>query len=263
MLMHDREIANRIDDSVVRIVAGRPTVMRRARGYAPSAVPLPDGFADAPDLLAFGGELKATFCLVKDGAAILSQHRVIWRTSRPSRIIKRTCNSIPGSTITGRAFLVADMHPEYLSANSPGNAQRPRACRCSKFSIIMRTSPVACLRTAWPWMLRRCSGSRSMGWALVMTARFGAGNFCWPIIGATGGLGRSSGGDGGWRSGDPRTLAQHVCASERWIGWDKFAAGFSKLDLYRYLNTKPLPTIDRMLATGPQRAFGQFMRPAF
>ena len=75
MLMHDREIANRIDDSVVRIVAGRPSVMRRARGYAPSAVPLPDGFADAPDLLAFGGELKATFCAVKDGAAILSQHQ--------------------------------------------------------------------------------------------------------------------------------------------------------------------------------------------
>ncbi|MGH9928735.1 MAG: carbamoyltransferase HypF, partial [Pyrinomonadaceae bacterium] len=75
MLMHDREIANRIDDSVVRIVAGRPSLIRRARGYAPSAVPLPPGFDGAPDLLAFGGELKATFCVLKDGAAILSQHQ--------------------------------------------------------------------------------------------------------------------------------------------------------------------------------------------
>src|SRR5215471_13950274 len=39
MLMHNREIANRIDDSVIRIVAGKPTLLRRARGYAPSAVP--------------------------------------------------------------------------------------------------------------------------------------------------------------------------------------------------------------------------------
>src|SRR4030095_7710961 len=65
LLMHNREIANRIDDSVVRIAAGKPSLIRRARGYAPSAVPLPTGFEEAPDLLAFGGELKATFCLVK------------------------------------------------------------------------------------------------------------------------------------------------------------------------------------------------------
>ena len=72
MLMHNREIANRIDDSVVRIVAGSPSLIRRARGYAPSAVSLPAGFDGAPDLLAFGGELKATFCVLKDGAAILA-----------------------------------------------------------------------------------------------------------------------------------------------------------------------------------------------
>ncbi|HEY4986271.1 MAG TPA: hypothetical protein VII39_06590, partial [Bradyrhizobium sp.] len=32
-------------------------------------------FEAAPELLAMGGELKATFCLIKDGAAILSQHQ--------------------------------------------------------------------------------------------------------------------------------------------------------------------------------------------
>ena len=74
VLSHDRAIATRVDDSVVRVMAGAPRVLRRARGFAPAAIPLPPGFAAAPDLLAAGGELKATFCLVKDGAAILSQH---------------------------------------------------------------------------------------------------------------------------------------------------------------------------------------------
>src|ERR1051325_339374 len=66
-LVHDRKIANRVDDSVVRMI-------RRARGYAPAPIPLPEGFERAPDLLAMGGELKSTFCLIKDGRAILSQH---------------------------------------------------------------------------------------------------------------------------------------------------------------------------------------------
>jgi hydrogenase maturation protein HypF len=74
-LIHDRAIANRIDDSVVRIMGGTPRLIRRARGYAPAPIKLPPGFETAPELLALGGELKATFCLVKDGEAILSQHQ--------------------------------------------------------------------------------------------------------------------------------------------------------------------------------------------
>ena len=48
VLMHNREIANRIDDSVVRVVAGRPRLIRRARGYAPDSLPLPPGFERRP-----------------------------------------------------------------------------------------------------------------------------------------------------------------------------------------------------------------------
>jgi hydrogenase maturation protein HypF len=61
MLMHDREIANRIDDSVVRIVAGRPTVMRRARGYAPSAVPLPRWLRGRARPAGFWGRVESHF----------------------------------------------------------------------------------------------------------------------------------------------------------------------------------------------------------
>ena len=73
-LMHDREIVNRVDDSVLRIAAGKPRLMRRARGYAPAGLPLAPGFADVPPVLAMGADLKNTFCLMRAGAAILSQH---------------------------------------------------------------------------------------------------------------------------------------------------------------------------------------------
>ena len=38
-LVHDREIANRVDDSVVRVMAEKSRVLRRARGYAPLVSP--------------------------------------------------------------------------------------------------------------------------------------------------------------------------------------------------------------------------------
>jgi hydrogenase maturation protein HypF len=116
---------------------GQTIVMRRARGYAPSAVPLPTASRTRPDLLAFGGELKATFCVVKDGAAILSQHQGDLEDVSTFEDYQRTCNSIRRFTITGRALLVADMHPEYLSAKlakQRAAARRPAAAGSSASS---------------------------------------------------------------------------------------------------------------------------------
>jgi hydrogenase maturation protein HypF len=73
-LTHDRDIVQRVDDSIMRVVAGAPRVLRRARGYAPAPLTLPPGFDHVPEILAFGGELKNAFCLLRDGQAILSHH---------------------------------------------------------------------------------------------------------------------------------------------------------------------------------------------
>ena len=61
-MFHDREIVNRLDDSVVHVSCGQPALIRRARGFAPTPISLPAGFDDAPNLLAMGAELKSTFC---------------------------------------------------------------------------------------------------------------------------------------------------------------------------------------------------------
>lgn len=73
-LLHDRDIVNRLDDSVVRAMDGEMRTLRRARGYSPEALSLPAGFEAANGILAMGAELKNSFCLVKNGQAVVSQH---------------------------------------------------------------------------------------------------------------------------------------------------------------------------------------------
>ncbi|MBR9837232.1 MAG: carbamoyltransferase HypF [Rhodobacteraceae bacterium] len=72
-LMHDRDIARRLDDSVERITPQGPMVLRRARGRVPGTLPLPEGFPDV-QVVAYGGQMKAAICLVKNGQALLGHH---------------------------------------------------------------------------------------------------------------------------------------------------------------------------------------------
>ncbi|RLJ70787.1 hydrogenase maturation carbamoyltransferase HypF [Hydrogenivirga caldilitoris] len=72
ILLHNREIRRRCDDSVVKVIGGIPTPIRRSRGYAPLPVRLP--FKLPKKVLAVGGMLKNTFALGMGDRAILSQH---------------------------------------------------------------------------------------------------------------------------------------------------------------------------------------------
>lgn len=114
-LMHDRAIVNRVDDSVVRVSGGQVQVLRRARGYAPSPIPLPKGFEAAPPLLAMGSELKNTFCLVRDGQGILSQHIGDLEDGKTYHSYEQALY-LYGQIFEHRPDLIAiDLHPEYLS----------------------------------------------------------------------------------------------------------------------------------------------------
>ncbi|NDG74291.1 MAG: carbamoyltransferase HypF [Synechococcaceae bacterium WB8_1B_136] len=63
VLCHNLRIVNRIDDSVVRLAAGRPLVLRLGRGLAPCAVALPPATEPAAGRLALGAQVKGSIAL--------------------------------------------------------------------------------------------------------------------------------------------------------------------------------------------------------
>ncbi len=115
LVLHNREIINRLDDSVLRDTPVGVQLLRRARGYAPQPLSLPPGFEQADDLLALGAELKNTFCLINAGQAILSQHlgdltdaQTYDRWEQAISLYRQLYQHQP-------ALLAHDQHPDYRS----------------------------------------------------------------------------------------------------------------------------------------------------
>lgn len=70
ILSHNRRILRPMDDSVMKVVSGRQQFIRRARGYVPSPISV-----DIPgEFIAAGGDLKSSFCYIKNGLAYTSQY---------------------------------------------------------------------------------------------------------------------------------------------------------------------------------------------
>ena len=113
LLLHNRDIHTRCDDSVVAIIAGAPTPMRRSRGYVPNAITLAQPLATP--VLATGALLKNTFCLAAGTLAFLGPH--IGDLENLETYDSFTSGIELFQRFVGiRPELVAcDMHPDYLS----------------------------------------------------------------------------------------------------------------------------------------------------
>ena len=111
-LMHDREILQRCDDSVVAVVDGAPQLIRRARGFVPLGVRLP---LDAPPLLAVGGHLKSVFALARGGFAYQSQHLGDLENLTGLEFFKESLDHLMRTFEIEPQAVVHDMHPGYLS----------------------------------------------------------------------------------------------------------------------------------------------------
>ena len=71
-LFHNRKIAHRCDDSVMRVHGSRPVFLRRSRGYAPAPIRLKAKAKRC--VVGLGGELNNTACVLLDDKAFISQH---------------------------------------------------------------------------------------------------------------------------------------------------------------------------------------------
>ncbi|MFN5873231.1 MAG: carbamoyltransferase HypF, partial [Aphanizomenon sp.] len=115
-LLHNRDIVNRVDDSVVRVIDNKIQTLRRARGYAPAPIILPPGFEKIPPILAMGSELKNTFCLLREGEAILSQHLGDLENVSAFNAYQETLNLYLNLFEHKPEIIAIDKHPEYLSS---------------------------------------------------------------------------------------------------------------------------------------------------
>jgi hydrogenase maturation protein HypF len=107
-LAHDRPIHRRCEDSVVR--AGTP--IRRSRGYAPSALPIPPC---TRTIVAAGAELKSTFCVARSGEAFLSAHLGDLESEAAYRAFRADLALYLAMLEVELDVVAHDLHPEYLS----------------------------------------------------------------------------------------------------------------------------------------------------
>ena len=111
-LVHNRPIARYVDDSIVRTIAGRPMLLRRARGYAP--LPLAHIDASMP-ILAVGGHLKNTIGFSVHGDLMLSHHLGDLETPEAFDGFRAVVDSLPGLYGFVPGVVAHDLHPDYAS----------------------------------------------------------------------------------------------------------------------------------------------------
>jgi len=250
-LLNDRDIVNRLDDSVVRFVAGRPQMLRRARGYAPESYPLPEGFEQVPAVLAMGAELKNSFCLLKDGEAILSQHMGDLEDAHTLSDYRHHLDLYRNLFDFRPQFVAVDRHPDYLStqtghslASDAGleviEVQHHHAHIAScmaEHGLPIDTPPVLGValdglgfgldETLWggEFLLADYTGFERLAYFSPV-----------PMPGGTQAMREP------WRN----TFAQ----LSTFIGWRNALSEYAELDIIRFLETKPLKTLDAMIKNG-------------
>ena len=113
-LIGERPIARRVDDSVARVGVFGPAILRRSRGYAPSAAAR---FPTKRPILALGADLKNTITLVVDGQALVSQHIGDLDHYESFCAFRETVRDLLAMyEIDPSELLVAhDAHPQYVS----------------------------------------------------------------------------------------------------------------------------------------------------
>ena len=111
-LVHNRRIHTRTDDSIARVMAGRPLLLRRSRGFVPRGIALP---REAPSILAVGAELKNTLCLTRGDRAFLSQHVGDLKNLDVYESFKQTIAHMQSILEVQPEKIAHDLHPDYYS----------------------------------------------------------------------------------------------------------------------------------------------------
>ncbi|MFW2387288.1 MAG: carbamoyltransferase HypF, partial [Polyangiales bacterium] len=113
LLIHDRDIAMRCDDSVARVIGGRPTIMRRSRGFVPRPFQLREPVARP--VLAGGADLKNKVCIAVDDMAYFGPHIGNLESIAALDFYEEAIDRLQTILAVQPELLAHDLHPGYLS----------------------------------------------------------------------------------------------------------------------------------------------------
>ena len=116
VLLHDRDIVTRVDDSVVRLDSIGPTMIRRARGHAPEPFRMPTALLNDTCVFAAGADIKSSIAFATNGEVTVSQH--LGDLDEPKvREAYHQAVHLYASMFERRPDVVAvDKHPNFVSS---------------------------------------------------------------------------------------------------------------------------------------------------
>jgi hydrogenase maturation protein HypF len=249
-LLHDRDIVNRLDDSVLRVADGRARFLRRARGYAPRPILLPEAFAGTGAVLAMGAELKNTFCLLKEGRAVVSQHIGDLEDALTLRDYRRNLELYRRLFDHRPACIAVDAHPDYLSTRL--GRELAQAAELPVLEVQHHHAHIAaCLAEhGRPPDARPVLGVALDGLGFGADGSFWGGEFLHADYLGFQRLARFQpvvmpGGTRAMQEPWRNTWAHLVCA----FGWEQVRDRYAALDIVRFLESRPLQILGRMAET--------------
>lgn len=111
-LVHNRPIARPVDDSVVMEAVGDVVTLRRARGYAPLPIELPQ---TSLPLLAVGAHQKNTCAKAQQNHIFISQHLGDMESKAAFDAFKSTCADFQTLYESQASTIICDLHPDYYT----------------------------------------------------------------------------------------------------------------------------------------------------
>ncbi|MCJ7581603.1 MAG: carbamoyltransferase HypF [Candidatus Aminicenantes bacterium] len=113
VLTHNREIAVRCDDSVLKLVNKKKVFLRRARGFVPD--PIEIRIPCSSKILALGGELKNTISILNDNILFTSQYLGDMKDLRNQRYLEEVINHFSRLYSFDPDIIACDLHPQFTT----------------------------------------------------------------------------------------------------------------------------------------------------
>ncbi|MDQ6964344.1 MAG: carbamoyltransferase HypF, partial [Mariprofundales bacterium] len=247
LLLHNREIINRLDDSVVLVMHNKPRIVRRARGYAPAPLILHESFGRAAAILAMGGELKSSFCMLQGGQAMVSQHLGSMESPHARHEYCHTLTRYQQMWSFTPEVIAVDQHPDYF----PTHLGKQMAVE-SAAELVVTQHHHAHIAAVLAEHRYPIDGGYLLGIALdgvglgddgsVWGGEFMLANY------------RSFTRLGSFQPvalpGGSRAVVEpwrNTFAHLHTAGWQRISSTFSDTDIVRLLSAKPLTTIQNMI----------------